>query len=383
MNLRNQGAGLPDGGLFTVDQFARRATNDEIDAALGSMKPSRGAIEVKPPSRSLGDLTKSKQASDYGTAYRHMLLTNLREFALVEYGENGPTWIERFELAEDEAAFWRLCAAPSKAKTLEDRFLDFLRRVLKTPAPLTEPEDVAWFLASYADEKSATMIWHHALAICYAPEWLAENGDAIRADYPRIPMPDSRGALDRSAALGARVASLLDPEVAVDGVTTGKVREDLRKLGGLRRDDGVTLGRDDLAVEARWGALQRGSIVMPGPGKVTPADGPELASAPLGPTFLDIWLNQKVFLHAVPEPVWNFSVGGYQVMKKWLSYREKAVLGRALSLDEARHLTSMVRRISALLIMRDELNAVYREARDTHTCLASDGADTVACPEAP
>ena len=33
----------------------------------------------------------------------------------------------------------------------------------------------------------------------------------------------------------------------------------------------------------------------------------------------------------VPVDVWNYTLGGYQVLKKWLSYREKQVLGRALS----------------------------------------------------
>ena len=30
----------------------------------------------------------------------------------------------------------------------------------------------------------------------------------------------------------------------------------------------------------------------------------------------------------IPQSVWNFTIGGYQVIKKWLSYREQRVLGR-------------------------------------------------------
>jgi hypothetical protein len=152
MNLRNQGAGLPDGGLFTADQFARRASAHDVETALGSLKPSRGAIEVKPPSDDLGDLSRSKQALDYGKAYRHLLLTNLREFALVEYGAAAAVVIERFALAKSEQEFSRICSSPSSSKDVEARFLEFLRRALRTPAPLTEPEDLAWFLASYARE---------------------------------------------------------------------------------------------------------------------------------------------------------------------------------------------------------------------------------------
>jgi hypothetical protein len=35
----------------------------------------------------------------------------------------------------------------------------------------------------------------------------------------------------------------------------------------------------------------------------------------------------------VPEPVWNYTLGGYQVLKKWLSYRESALLALHEKLD--------------------------------------------------
>jgi Type ISP C-terminal specificity domain len=66
----------------------------------------------------------------------------------------------------------------------------------------------------------------------------------------------------------------------------------------------------------------------------------------------------------VPEAAWEYFIGGYQVIKKWLSYREEAVLGRELTKDEAREVTAMVRRITAIVLMTDELNANYVAARD-------------------
>ena len=32
--------------------------------------------------------------------------------------------------------------------------------------------------------------------------------------------------------------------------------------------------------------------------------------------------------------MWDYTIGGYQVVKKWLSYREKPLLGRSLTPDE-------------------------------------------------
>ena len=42
-------------------------------------------------------------------------------------------------------------------------------------------------------------------------------------------------------------------------------------------------------------------------------------------------------------------LGGYQVLKKWLSYRESKVLGRSLLPEEVQHFTDTARRIAAIL----------------------------------
>jgi hypothetical protein len=62
----------------------------------------------------------------------------------------------------------------------------------------------------------------------------------------------------------------------------------------------------------------------------------------------------------VPAKVWEYTIGGYQVMKKWLSYREQPLLGRPLSLDEARAVTQIARRIAALLLLTPALDANYQ-----------------------
>ena len=41
---------------------------------------------------------------------------------------------------------------------------------------------------------------------------------------------------------------------------------------------------------------------------------------------------------------------GYQVLKKWLSYRERSVLGRALHPEEVQHFTDTARRIAAIVL---------------------------------
>ena len=70
-----------------------------------------------------------------------------------------------------------------------------------------------------------------------------------------------------------------------------------------------------------------------------------------GETAFDIYLNDEAFWSNVTTDVWNYSLGGYQVLKKWLSYREHAVLGRPLRDEEIRHFSDTARRIAAMLAL--------------------------------
>lgn len=50
-------------------------------------------------------------------------------------------------------------------------------------------------------------------------------------------------------------------------------------------------------------------------------------------------------------------------MKKWLSYRERNLLGRALTLAELTEVMHMVRRIAARLLLQPALDANYRAVK--------------------
>lgn len=49
-----------------------------------------------------------------------------------------------------------------------------------------------------------------------------------------------------------------------------------------------------------------------------------------GKATFDVYLNASAFWRNAPTAVWLFQLGGYQVLKKWLSYRESAIIGRSL-----------------------------------------------------
>ena len=59
--------------------------------------------------------------------------------------------MKAFKSRRDEKSFWLAAAHPRKAATeLGERLLEYLKRVMLHNAPLNNPKDVAFFLASYA-----------------------------------------------------------------------------------------------------------------------------------------------------------------------------------------------------------------------------------------
>jgi len=160
--LRSQGAGHPDFGLYNKKQCKK----DEPKLGQGEI-PERGVVEVKPLSDDTWQTAKGKQATKYFDRYGLVLLTNYRDFRLIGADGTGkPIQREFFSLAADEPTFWAAAAhQTTTVKSIAIHLVEFLQRVLMNAAPLTKPEDVAWFLASYARDALVTLEAHDATAL--------------------------------------------------------------------------------------------------------------------------------------------------------------------------------------------------------------------------
>ena len=208
-------------------------------------------------------------------------------------------------------------------------------------------------------------LFHHVLAILHDPVYRAANAGALRMEWPRIPLPgwpngEAKDAeeLSRSAARGRKLAALLDPETPVSGITQTPLRSEIAILGIPSTTDGRNMTDAHFAVTAGWGRRGSGDVVMPGKGRAversyTPTEHIVLEdSLPmLGETTFDVHLNGEAFWRNIPAAVWDYRLGGYQVLKKWLSYRETAILGRKLQPEEVQYFADTARRIGALLMM--------------------------------
>ena len=183
--------------------------------------------------------------------------------------------------------------------------------------------------------------------------------------WPRIPLPGwpqshhATGAADHlaeSVARGHKLAGLLDTDTPVPGVTTGELRPEIVAIAVPATADGHNMTGDDFALTAGWGFFGKNDAVMPGQGRIVERPYTTYENAALddlvqtlGKTTVDVHLNDRACWRNIPAAVWNYRLGGHQVLKKWLSYRERKVLGRALSPQEVQHYTDTARRIAAIL----------------------------------
>ena len=203
-------------------------------------------------------------------------------------------------------------------------------------------------------------LFFHSLAVMHSAAYRDANAGALRQDWPRIPLPATLNVLRDSAALGRVVAALLDTETPVAGVTAGALRSELKAIASPERLDGKLLGVADFAMTAGWGRSGQGGVTMPGRGRIEDrATSPEEATSAMGGTTHDVYLNANACWRNVPDPVWSYTLGGYQVLKKWLSYREEGLLGRPLALEEVKAFSAIARRIGALVNMQAALDANY------------------------
>ena len=149
-------------------------------------------------------------------------------------------------------------------------------------------------------------------------------------------------------------------------MTAGILRPDIAAIAVPATVDGRNMDRDrgDFALTAGWGhygtwarrSCRAKAVIVER--DYTADERAALVGAtgrsPLhGHTTFDIYLNGNAYWRNVPAAVWRYKLGGYQVLKKWLSYRERPILGRALLPEEVLYFAEVARRIGAILAITD------------------------------
>jgi len=183
------------------------------------------------------------------------------------------------------------------------------------------------FIDSHYDHHYAPEeILGYIYAVLHAPTYRDRYAEFLRIDFPRVPFPEAANDFETLAGLGwALVQAHL-----------------LRELPRHRL--ATYHGKGDHTVEALRYSPQEQAI----------------------------WINKTQCFKPVPKAVWEFHIGGYQVLDKYLKSRK----GRTLSLDEISHLSAVADSLAFTIDQMARIDALYRAAFDagdkSDSALASD-----------
>jgi hypothetical protein len=164
----------------------------------------------------------------------------------------------------------------------------------------------------YEHHYTADEIVGYIYAILHAPTYRTRYAGFLRIDFPRVRFPQSADDFETLSSLGwALVRAHL-----------------LRELP--RRGLAAYHGKGDHTIEA----------------------------VRYSPTDQAIAVNKAQFFKPVPQAVWEFHIGGYQVLDKYLRSRK----GRALSLDEMNHVGAIADSLAFTIEQIAKIDEAYRSA---------------------
>ena len=152
------------------------------------------------------------------------------------------------------------------------------------------------------DTLKAEMIVHYIYAVLHSPTYRQRYAEFLKTDFPRVPLTQKRDLFDKLAALGDELAAL-----------------------HLMTSPALKPCENPLTSPVQYPATGDDMV-----DKVRYADGA-------------VFINKAQHFTPVPESVWQFKIGGYQVAEKWLKDRKCRVLTSADKIHYAKITVALAR----------------------------------------
>lgn len=199
--------------------------------------------------------------------------------------------------------------APEFIKAMEEKLgMKFVEQVTVTSTTFT-PEDV----------------FYYAYAVFHNPTYRKRYAEFLKIDFPRLPLTSDKKLFAKLVEKGKELVEL-------HLLKSAKVEEFITEfpIAGNNKVEKVTFGRPD-----------RSPKDLSGLGRV--------------------YINPTQYFDGIPENVWEFQVGGYQVCEKWLKDRRE----RALTGEEINHYQRVVVALKETIRLMKEIdNAVPKWPMD-------------------
>ncbi len=162
-------------------------------------------------------------------------------------------------------------------------------------------------------------ILHYAYTVFHSPTYRTRYAAFLKIDFPRLPLTSSLDLFRALAKLGGEL-------VALHLMESPKLVNFITNYAGPKDPEVTRVGWSDETVWIDASATKKGQPAKPG----------------------------TIGFEGVPEEVWNFHIGGYQVCEKWLKDRK----GRTLSDDDINHYQKIVVALSETIRIMAEIDKV-------------------------
>ncbi|MCK5012199.1 MAG: N-6 DNA methylase [Candidatus Omnitrophica bacterium] len=172
-------------------------------------------------------------------------------------------------------------------------------------------KEVMQFINTYYEVPTTPEnILHYIYGVLYSETYRSKFSEFIKADYSRIPFTTSQEIFLKMSSLGKQITNL-----------------HLMKSSELNK----TVSTFDIP----------GSNIIE---KVTHRGS-------------DVYINETQCFNGIEDKVWEYEIGGYQVLDKWL----KSHKGRKLNLEDIEHFSKIVTTISKTIEIQVEIDELYPE----------------------
>jgi len=163
---------------------------------------------------------------------------------------------------------------------------------------------------SLGTEPAPEEIFYYIYAVLYSPTYRKRYEEFLKIDFPRIPLPNDYGSFKALSNLGKELIDL-----------------HLLKHSALRETKiGFPKGGSNKVEKVRYDEMTQG-----------------------------VYINKDQYFEGISKKVWEYRVGAYQVMEKYLKDRK----GRKLSLDEINHYMKAARAICLTIELQGKIDDVY------------------------
>lgn len=175
-------------------------------------------------------------------------------------------------------------------------------------------------------------IFYYLYAILYSPGYRTRYAEFLKRDFPRAPLTSDKALFAKLAKLGETLVNL-----------------------HLMKADTSEISRFPIAgsnevVKVEFKLNEQGDIDDAPQRKSNARKRAAAFEGALG----RIYINAAQYFDCVPQSVWEYYIGGYQVCQKWLKDRK----GRQLSYDDIKHYHGIVAALAATIDLQIEIDRV-------------------------